>query len=621
MQPCLALSFVEEVVGWWTFDGKDVLGIAPTSSNTASIFPGTAGTLSGGSLFWANTGNVLADDSSYADVTLSGTAQSNYLRASNFGFSIPANATIVGIEGDIKRRRIGGTLGDARDYSVRLVDDTGAFVGSDKAWTATNWPITGDWACNGVGCYGGPADMWSTTLTPAQVNDPDFGMALQATGDAAGANRQALVDAIDMVIYYTIPGGVLDRSGSGNHGSITGARGAAGKVGQGMQFDGVDDAVTVDTISALTGASDVPFSWSFWVNVTVPNVNEIISWGPGRRCRLTNINANYGVGCTVSGDEYDGFAVNSATKIDDGKWHHVVYTHDSVTQKLYIDGALEDTGTESFGTGADIFQFGTRPFGGYFEGKIDDVRVYNRTLSFSEIKKIYNEGGGITIGKSQSNLVPSGLVGYWSFNGTDFTDRVYDRSGQGNHGDVVGIATSTVKAIGKIGQGAYLNGANGTVDFADTASLQLSSSGSIALWVKPKELEPDWDVLVNHIHFTTDRNGYALFIDRTQDGSHFNLEIANASSFDRITSASSASAGKWQFVVGTWDGSNLRIYVDGVQEGSPVAQTVNATPSYALNFGSDIFNSYHPKGTLDEVRIYNRALTAAEVKRLYQTGK
>jgi hypothetical protein len=197
-----------------------------------------------------------------------------------------------------------------------------------------------------------------------------------------------------LVGYWTFNGQdlsdkVYDRSGQGNDGYVYNAATSTlrtpGKIGQGAKFDGADDEIWINDIPSLTGGSDVPFTFAFWVKTVGADTNEMIGWGAQRRCRLTNASANFGVGCTVTGDEYGVGAVNSTTRIDDGKWHHVVYTHDSGNQKLYIDGTLESTGSESFSTGVDNITLATRPFGGHFGGSLDEV--LEKIKSFSEILK------------------------------------------------------------------------------------------------------------------------------------------------------------------------------------------------------------------------------------------
>jgi hypothetical protein len=116
-------------------------------------------------------------------------------------------------------------------------------------------------------------------------------------------------------------------------------------------------------------------------------------------------------------------------------------------------------------------------------GNLDDVRLYNRALSDAEIKQVYNLGQA-TQNTSSVNLqhgssLASGLVGLWTFDGPDVTDKIYDRSGQGNNGYFIGGSTSSAKTIGKLGQALTFDGSNG-VDMGTHASLNIPGDLTIS---------------------------------------------------------------------------------------------------------------------------------------------
>lgn len=119
---------------------------------------------------WLNPTFVLADDGQYASFTAGATT--HFLKATGFGFSIPDIGVITGITVSIDRH---GTANvNKRDSTLELVK-AGVVVGSSKAALTTQWP-----AADGVATYGGANDLWGTTWTPAEINDPNFGVALSA---------------------------------------------------------------------------------------------------------------------------------------------------------------------------------------------------------------------------------------------------------------------------------------------------------------------------------------------------------------------------------------------------------------------------------------------------------
>ncbi|HCV43174.1 MAG TPA: hypothetical protein DGH68_06795, partial [Bacteroidetes bacterium] len=157
---------------------------AGTGANVASV----------GTVAWTNPGNALTNNNSYATVTLA-SQTSNYLQTTNYGFAIPTDATINGIQATIGRfENTTGTGNDVRDNVVQLIK-AGALVGSNYAVTGTDWP-TSETAVN----YGGTADLWGATWTPAEVNATNFGVALSANSTNS---RTASVDYMTISVTYT----------------------------------------------------------------------------------------------------------------------------------------------------------------------------------------------------------------------------------------------------------------------------------------------------------------------------------------------------------------------------------------------------------------------------------
>lgn len=146
---------------------------------------------------WTNQSNITADDGTEAQITAASydTGDSSYvLYARNFGFSVPSDATIDGITVTIERRAFAG---GAIDNDVRLTTGTtsGDRIGSTKA-SGFAWPGTSSNAQ-----YGGAADLWGATLTPADVNDAFFGVAISVL--ATANNTDIGVDKILVEVNYT----------------------------------------------------------------------------------------------------------------------------------------------------------------------------------------------------------------------------------------------------------------------------------------------------------------------------------------------------------------------------------------------------------------------------------
>lgn len=161
--------------------------------------PGTTASDSGvGTVAWTNPGNVASSNNSYATATLTSGSVSHYLKVTNFGFSIPAGATINGITVEIERNVQNHALADpVQDNRVRLVK-AGTIQTTDKA-SVSNWPASDTYAT-----YGGGADLWSGTWTDSDINDSGFGMAISAKGvSVLNDPPVAQIDHIRITITYT----------------------------------------------------------------------------------------------------------------------------------------------------------------------------------------------------------------------------------------------------------------------------------------------------------------------------------------------------------------------------------------------------------------------------------
>ena len=165
--------------------------------STGLTLAGT-GAASGTGQIWASPGNITASDDSYAVATLTKTnTTTQNLDATNFGFALPAGATIDGIEVRIERSA-GNTC---KDLLVQLIKG-GTAQGDDKADTGTNWPSTDTNAD-----YGGSTDLWGISLSESDIEASDFGVTVRA--QHVSGVLVADVDAIWINVHYTEAGGGL----------------------------------------------------------------------------------------------------------------------------------------------------------------------------------------------------------------------------------------------------------------------------------------------------------------------------------------------------------------------------------------------------------------------------
>lgn len=168
---------------------------------TDATLPGTGAneTRSGSDGSWTNPSNITSP-TTYAYANIGKEEYSDWLRASNFGFSIPTNYTIDGICVTMKC-----SGGDIEDSSFRLVDANGNNIGTDKASTV-------NWSFYTRRVYGGASDTWSASPTPAMINDTDFGIRLSAYNTSSLTGSYAYVYWIRITVYYHLA--VTEKTGS-----------------------------------------------------------------------------------------------------------------------------------------------------------------------------------------------------------------------------------------------------------------------------------------------------------------------------------------------------------------------------------------------------------------------
>jgi hypothetical protein len=172
-------------------------------ADTGVIYPGTASTSNAvGTRDWTNPDNIKANDGAIAACqgVSTGTSYSYYLKGTNFGFAIPAGATIDGILFELERARQNVALTGIYDSEVKIIKADGSIGGTNKAVTGTNWG-TG----YSIISYGSSTDKWGESWTEGDIEDADFGVALSVriVGDGDMVSGKANVDFFRITVYYT----------------------------------------------------------------------------------------------------------------------------------------------------------------------------------------------------------------------------------------------------------------------------------------------------------------------------------------------------------------------------------------------------------------------------------
>jgi len=210
---------------------------------------------------------------------------------------------------------------------------------------------------------------------------------------------------------------------------------------------------------------------------------------------------------------------------------------------------------------------------------------------------------------------PSGMVSWWPGDGT--ADDIQD----GNNGTLQGGVTF---GAGKVGQALSLDGVNGRVLVPAASNLDLEQAFTIDAWVNFADLSSAHCIVTKGL---VDNHQYAILSGGLAAPDELNLLVRRQASasdgLDRLITVNQAHLvpNRWYHIAATADGTNKSIYLDGqlLATNSAVAPYTTFSPAVEIgsaNGGTVAF--FH--GMIDEVEIYNRALTQAEIQAIYNAG-
>jgi PKD repeat protein len=229
--------------------------------------------------------------------------------------------------------------------------------------------------------------------------------------------------------------------------------------------------------------------------------------------------------------------------------------------------------------------------------------VYTARLVVSDGVKT-NASPNITI--SASDPADSLVASYAFDEGTGNT--IVDASGNGNNGTLTGGVWTNAGRFGK----ALSFGAGSIVTIADSASLDVTTAVTLEAWVNPSTASTSWrNVLIKTAGDPGSANP-CYVLQGTTGGSGFPSAYISPAS-GNVVGASALPVNTWSHIAATYDGAQIKFYVNGTQVASRAQTGAITTSGDALTIGGNAFSGSNWDGLIDEVRIYNRALTQSEI--------
>ncbi len=217
-----------------------------------------------------------------------------------------------------------------------------------------------------------------------------------------------------------------------------------------------------------------------------------------------------------------------------------------------------------------------------------------------------NDSIGIMV--RDSGIVASDPVAWYPFSGN-----ADDQSGFGNHGNVNG-ATLTANRFGNPNSAYYFNGTSNNIRVPNSASLNFTDAISVSFWMKAAELYSTRESYpISHGNWEN-RWKVSIIPDK-----RIRWTVKSSDGIKDLDSQTKAAVNTWYHVVGLYDGSDFNIYINGMLEGHTTFSGKILTTTIDLMIGQVLPNNstYNFKGSIDDIRLYDYALTAAEIEALY----
>jgi hypothetical protein len=510
--------------------------------------------------------------------------------------------------------------------------------------------------------------LYDVPLTSSQIQSlyisPDTPRGASASlGGAAIAQNQSLSDGL--VGYWKMDENtgtsVYDSSGNNLTGSFSDLPiWGNGKTGSALYFDGINDGIQISDNPVLYPQNG---SWTMmvWAKPLDSDQNNLFVG----KIQNSSPYEQWAFGicgdfeCSTDGQQLVATMVQNGTSyrnvlttsdISDGNWHHYAIVADSNANNIYtfVDGALVSNSQDFGGSwptvnNTDPLTFAEYAGGANYSGPLDEVRIYNRALSPSEIQQLYEWAPGPVAhykfdediwGRTLASL-NNGLLGHWQMDETSGTN-VPDISGNGNNG------TTYCSPSWSTGKRRNALEFDASIDCSgeDDEHMRLSnnafdsySEGAISVWVKPDDSGDDQQVVFGVGSQQSGNEFITIFYDINDN----TLGVYQYDGAAEILSAKTDTLSdptSWHHIVYQSDSGGHNFYLNGVEQ--TLNYTIGSSSTHSwfddpaagtqyYRFGcatvdGDCDEASIFEGSIDEASYYSRKLSSTEITSLYKSG-
>lgn len=417
-----------------------------------------------------------------------------------------------------------------------------------------------------------------------------------------------------LVAFFPFNGNANDESGNNNNGTVNGAtltQDRFGRSGYAYSFNGANNFISVFD-NPILFSDDLTLSW--WYKVSeYSGTRVVLGWVEGGYRYQQFFDGNSlaylnGYNVTSPGTYFN--PTYNVTAVNE--WQHVLVTYkklseSSSTTALYFNGELKQTDNHTLAMAYQSgfnFYIGKTHDGAYFNGEIDDIRIYNRVLNNDEVIELYNDS---------TTYVPPliGLVAFYQFNAN-----TQDSSGNFNDG-INHNGVYEKDRYGNDDASMFFNGVDSYIEGINPGNnLPVGNSPrTFCAWVNNLEYN-QWGS--NIFHYGTAQAAPTNFHFLITDV----LGLGNGYGYSVVYGTTILNDSTWHFVTGVYEGGTERItklYVDGQLDTSGV---ITSEPNTVLGnnwkIGQFIASGIPFKGNIDELRVYNIALSTQQIWDMYK---
>lgn len=382
------------------------------------------------------------------------------------------------------------------------------------------------------------------------------------------------------------------------------AQAIEGKIGTAASFNGSSSKIVLPTDTFDTIKSNGAFAVSAWFNTSTTGTRQFIFSASQASYLFLEVTTGNQLKGTVSNSVGTNTELTVSTTVTDGYWHHAVFTGDNGSLALYLDNGTPQTGSwnGTFYGGTGGIGIGIRmASSNYWNGKIDQVRLFDKEITSTEVATLYAESNSSS-----------------SISTTDIFD---DGSGVALY-EFENGGKDTGGASGKIGGSAHFNGSSSFIDL----NLKNQFKGTVSIWFNGGTPSAQCFLYASTagssgskgIALLPQTNGTIRVLIGQGTSGTFALDIYTTDTF---------FDSNWHNAVLTWDlsssGDNVYLYVDNVVKAQGPATTGNwttgqdSTSNLILGHFSNAGGSQTFNGKIDQVRIINKVISSAERTTLY----